>query len=72
MRLGSHPSFAKIFSAVVVFAFALSSGASREAGAQGTPFELNFVISLTGPAAFIGSKEAARSKYSSLVNATSA
>lgn len=71
MRIGSHPSFAKIFSAVVVMACVLSSAASREVRAQGTPFELNFVISLTGPAAFIGSKEADSFKVlESLVNAT--
>jgi branched-chain amino acid transport system substrate-binding protein len=71
MRLGSRPAFAKIVSAIVVLVFALSSAGPEAARAQGTPFELNFVISLTGPAAFIGSKEADSFKVlEGLVNAT--
>jgi branched-chain amino acid transport system substrate-binding protein len=49
----------------------LLAGAARTALAQGTPYEIDTILSQTGPGAFLGSKEAASlTVLESVVNAT--
>ncbi len=47
----------RILPFLIALALLLPLSPERPAGAQGTPYEINTILALTGPAAFIGTSE---------------